>query len=163
MQELETNWREGTLFFNQPIPDDVLAYVRPRQTYQADLREGNVVRITKIPYQAHQCLQETDQMLKRYLYCHCGWARDSTLNGPPVSAVFCQCSAGLKKQPWEAALDAPLRAEVESRCYRGTCSAGLPFIFPRSSRHNHKKKLFFVLASLVNTRSLFEMNELDSR
>lgn len=119
VQELETHWREGTLFFNQPITDDILAYVRPRQTCQAGLREGNVVRITKIPYQAHQYLQETDQTRKRYLYCHCGWGRDSILNGPPVSAVFCQCSAGFEKQPWEAALDRPLRAEVEKSVLKG--------------------------------------------
>ena len=56
---------------------------------------------------------EEDPQKKRYLACHCPWARES-LNREDVDVppVFCNCSAGFHKKYWEVVLDQPLKAEV---------------------------------------------------
>jgi hypothetical protein len=112
--------RDGTLYFTQPITDDVLAYVRETATCGGGVRRGDEIRVTKIPYLADLWLHETDERRKRYLYCHCPWARESIL-GPEamVSARFCQCSAGFEKQYWDAVLDRPVRVDVVTSVLAG--------------------------------------------
>lgn len=111
---------EGTLYFTQPITDDVLAYVRDTPTCGGGVRQGNEIHVTKIPYQADLYLRETDDQRKRYLYCHCPWARESILRPESaVSARFCQCSAGFEKQYWDAVLDRPVEVDVVTSVLQG--------------------------------------------
>lgn len=104
----------GALYFTQPITDAVLAYVRDTPTcVPGGVRDGDEVHVTKIPYQADAYLRETDPLRKRYLACHCMWARDSILH--PDAAVptrFCQCSAGFEKQYWDVVLGTPVQVDV---------------------------------------------------
>jgi len=103
----------GTLYFSQPITDDVVAYVRDTPTCGGGVRLGDEIHTTKIPYQADAYLHETDDVRKRYLYCHCMWARESIRHPEArVSARFCQCSAGFEKQYWDAVLDQPVMVDV---------------------------------------------------
>ena len=111
---------DGTLYYTQPITDDVLAYVRETPTCGGGVREGNEIRVTKIPYQADAYLHETDEQRKRYLYCHCPWARTSLLHPEAaVSARFCQCSAGFEKQSWDAVVDEPVTVDVVRSVLQG--------------------------------------------
>jgi hypothetical protein len=104
---------EGTLYYTQPITDDVLDYVRATPTCGGGVRRGDEIHVTKIPYQADLYVHETDEVRRRYLYCHCPWARESILHpGAMVSARFCECSAGFEKQYWDAVLDEPVRVDV---------------------------------------------------
>jgi hypothetical protein len=111
---------EGELYYTQPITDDVLAYVRDTPTCGPGVRDGDVIRATKIPYQADEFLRETDDQRRRYFYCHCLWARDSILHpGTGPSARFCECSAGFEKQYWDAVLDQPVKVDVVKSVLQG--------------------------------------------
>jgi len=119
---------DGTLYFTQTITDDVLAYVRATPTCGGGVRQGDEIHVTKIPYQADQYLHETDEQRKRYLYCHCPWARESLLHPEAsVSPRFCQCSAGFEKQYWDAVLDQPVEVDVVRSVLQGdlVCEFGI--------------------------------------
>ncbi len=111
---------EGALYYAQPITDDVVAYVRDTPTCGGGVRRGDEIHLTKIPYQADLYLHETDEVRKRYLYCHCPWARESILHSEAgVSPRFCQCSAGFEKQYWDAVLDQPVKVDVVRSVLQG--------------------------------------------
>lgn len=111
---------EGSLYYTQPITDTVIAWVADTPTCGPGLRRGNEIYITKIPYQADEYLHETDGIRKRYLCCHCPWARESILHpGAEVPARFCECSAGFEKQYWDAVLGQAVQVEVAGSALRG--------------------------------------------
>ena len=104
---------DGTLYFNQRITDEVIAYVEAHPEIRQGLREGNILYEAKIPYMTIEYLVETDEEKKRYHYCHCPWTKESLIDGEiDVSPTFCNCSAGFHKRYWEAVLDTSLQAEV---------------------------------------------------
>lgn len=108
------------LYYTQPITDDVLDYVRATPTCGGGVRDGDVIRISKIPYQTDRYVHETDELRKRYLGCHCPWARESILHpGSEVPARFCQCSAGFEKQYWDAVFDEPVHVDVVKSMLQG--------------------------------------------
>ena len=104
--------REGRLFFAQEVTAEVLAFVRGEPEIGGGVRAGNVVYETKIPFLTKEYLAETDPTLKRYYYCHCPWAREAIRSGENVAPIFCNCSAGFHKKPWEAALGQKIRVDV---------------------------------------------------
>jgi hypothetical protein len=62
----------------------------------------------------------TDEVMKRYYYCHCPWARESLINDDvSVPEIFCQCSAGFHKKAWEVIFDQPLKADVLESVLKG--------------------------------------------
>jgi hypothetical protein len=110
----------GELYFSQPITEAVVEYVRVTPTCGPGVRVGPVVRVTKIPYMADRYLQEDDETRKRYLACHCMWARESLLNPEVrVPPLLCQCSAGFEKQYWDAVLDQPVEVDVVRSALQG--------------------------------------------
>jgi len=118
--ELETIKNEDRLFFNQKINNDVIAYVNTHPEIRQGLRDGNTIYEAKIPYMTIEYLAEQDQAKKRYYYCHCPWVRESLTKGEtPVSATFCNCSAGYHKKYWEMVFDQPLEAEVVESVLNG--------------------------------------------
>jgi hypothetical protein len=121
--QLEACQREGRLFFAQEVTDEVLNFVRNEPEIGGGVREGNVVYETKIPFMTREYLAEPDPTLKRYYYCHCPWAREAVKSGEKVTPIFCNCSAGFHKKPWEAALGQEIQVDVfesvlqgDSRC-----------------------------------------------
>lgn len=110
--QLEACQREGRLFFAQEVTAEVLAFVRKEPEIGGGVRAGNVVYETKIPFLTKEYLAETDPTLKRYTYCHCPWAREAIRSGEEVAPIFCNCSAGFHKKPWEAALGQRIRVDV---------------------------------------------------
>jgi hypothetical protein len=118
--ELERIRDEGNLFFTQPVTDEVIEFVRSHPEIAQGVREGDVLYEAKIPYMTQAYLDETDEQVKRYYYCHCPWVRESLREGDvTVSPTFCQCSAGFHKKPWEVVFDQPLRAEVVESVLKG--------------------------------------------
>ena len=104
---------KGTLFFDQAITREVVAFVKSEPEIACAVRDGDTLYKTKIPYRAAEYLDATDPVMKRYYACHCPWARESihsTLK--TVSADFCHCSAGFVVQFWEKALDRKLEVDV---------------------------------------------------
>jgi hypothetical protein len=118
--ELERIRDESGLFFTQPITDEVIEFVRSHPEIAQGVREGNILYEAKIPYMAQAYLDETDERMKRYYYCHCPWVRESLREGDAsVSPTFCQCSAGFHKKAWEVVFDQPLQAEVVESVLKG--------------------------------------------
>lgn len=117
--QLETCQREGRLFFAQEITDAVLDYVRNEPEIGGGVRVGNIVYETKIPFLTKEALAETNPTLKRYYFCHCPWAREAIKSGEAVAPIFCNCSAGFHKKPWEAALGQEVRVDVLESMLQG--------------------------------------------
>jgi hypothetical protein len=118
--QLEQMRDEGSLYFTQPITDEVIGFVRDHPEINPGVLEGNVLYEAKIPYMTQAYLHETDERLKRYHYCHCPWARESLRHGDvSVSATFCHCSAGFTKKPWEVIFGQPLQAELVESVLKG--------------------------------------------
>lgn len=119
VDQLESCQREGRLFFAQEVTEEVLEFVRNDPEIGGGVRAGNIVYETKIPYMTKEYLAESDPALKRYHYCHCPWAREAIKSGERVAPVFCDCSAGFHKKPWEAALGRKIKAEVLESVLQG--------------------------------------------
>ena len=113
VDELQKCQQNGELFFSQEITDEVLDYVRERQEIESGVREGNILYISKIPYSAKEFLAETDPTMKRFYACHCPWVRHAIKNGNiQLNPVFCNCSGGFSKKPWEVIFGQTLQVEV---------------------------------------------------
>jgi hypothetical protein len=119
IEQLEACQREGHLFFAQEITPEVLDFVRSQPEMGGGRRIGNIVYETKIPYLTREYLAEPDPTLKRYYYCHCPWAREAVKSGEQVAPIFCNCSAGFHKKPWEAALGQKIQVEVLESVLKG--------------------------------------------
>ena len=117
--QLEACQREGRLFFAQEVTDEVLEYIRGEPEMGGGVRVGRVIYETKIPFLTKQYLAESDPTLKRYYYCHCPWAREAIKSGEKVAPIFCNCSAGYHKKPWEAALGQRIQVDVLESVLRG--------------------------------------------
>lgn len=120
LQELQKCQREGQLFFAQEVTDEVVAYVKDNPEIESGVRDGNILYVSKIPYNTKQYLAETDPTLKRYYACHCPWAREAILHGGVrLNATFCNCSGGFSKKPWEVIFRQTLEVEVLESALKG--------------------------------------------
>ena len=120
VETLEKHSKGGTMFFAQEIDDEVVEYVRKNQEIQGGVREGDMIYVTKIPYQAKKYLHEKDERMRRYHFCHCSWVREAIKSGTPeISPNFCYCSAGYHKRPFEIIFSQPIRVDVVETVLRG--------------------------------------------
>jgi hypothetical protein len=119
VETLDKHRREGTLFYNQRIDDDVMDNVRKTPEMEGGQRKGRTIFVVKIPYRAIEYLREKDPKLRRYHFCHCPWARETILTGKELDPEFCNCSAGFTKKPLDVAFDADLEIEVLESVLRG--------------------------------------------
>ncbi len=112
--------RAGELFYTQEITDEVVAFIEINQEIESGVRDGNVLYISKIPYNTKQYLATTDPTLKRFYACHCPWARQSIKNGNlHLDPVFCYCSGGYVKKPWEVIFGQTLKVELLESVIKG--------------------------------------------
>ena len=120
VREIRKCQQEGRLFFSQEITDEVVEFVKNNQEIESGVREGNIVYVTKIPYNAKLYLAECDPTLKRYYACHCPWAREAIKNGGlHLNPVFCNCSGGFTKKPLEIVLGQKLQVELLESVLQG--------------------------------------------
>lgn len=107
-------------YFNQEITDEVIAFIERTPEIRQGVRVGNIIYETKIPYRAKQYLAESDPIKKRFLACHCPWARSSLKHGPSnMTPIFCNCSAAFHKKPYDVIFGKPLKAEVIETVLQG--------------------------------------------
>jgi hypothetical protein len=120
VRTLQKCQREDELFFAQEITNEVVDFVKKNAEIESGVRDGNILYVSKIPYNAKQYLAETDPTLKRYYACHCPWARQAIKNGDvELNSVFCNCSGGFSKKPWEIIFGQTLEVEVLESVLQG--------------------------------------------
>ncbi len=113
VKEFEKHRNEGTLAFAQIVDDDVVEYVKNNKTAALGKREGNIIFVTKNPYQTKKLLETNDERMKRFYACFCPWVRGAIKDGTEqeVSKHFCQCSGGWYKDYYEQLFEQPIRIE----------------------------------------------------
>lgn len=100
-------------FYGQPITKEALDFIVNQPGMLATIRKGNELHITAFPADIVAYLNETDERKKRYLACHCPFARESILSEDGmVSKTICNCSLGHCKVRWEAIFDRELDGDV---------------------------------------------------
>lgn len=120
VNELKNCQQRGELFFSQEITDEVVKYVEEHPETECGVRQGRILYVTKIPYNAKEYLTETDPVVKRYYVCHCPWVRHAIKDGNlHLDPIFCNCSGGFTKKPWEIIFGQPLHVEVLESAIRG--------------------------------------------
>jgi hypothetical protein len=134
VKRLETCQQEGKLFFSQEINDDVVQYVREHPETESGVRQGNVLFISKIPYDTIRFLGESNLTLKRYYACHCPWVRHAIKQGNiKLNPVFCNCSGGFSKRPWEVIFGQTLKMEVLESVLLGDLRCRFAVYLPEKS------------------------------
>ncbi len=124
IKTLEKHRDDQTLFYTQEVDNEVVEHVKNNPQIEGGVRKGNILYAEKIPYLTKKFLNETDENLKKYFYCHCAWVREALKTGETdVPSKFCKCSAGYYKNQWDVILDQPVDVEVletildgDSRC-----------------------------------------------
>ncbi|NPD87733.1 MAG: hypothetical protein HGN29_03370 [Asgard group archaeon] len=121
IENLEKHRDEETLYFTQEINDDVVEYVKNDLRIETGVREGNILTTTKIPHETLKFLNETDEKMKAYYYCHCPWVKEAIKDGTvdQIPDVFCNCSGGYYRSYWEIVLDQPVEVKTLKTVIRG--------------------------------------------
>ncbi|MHA1954573.1 MAG: DUF6144 family protein [Candidatus Heimdallarchaeaceae archaeon] len=121
IKNLEKHRDEGTLYFTQDINDEVVEFVKNDPRIETGVREGNILTTTKIPHEAIKFLNEKDEKMKAFYYCHCPWVKESIKDGTvdQIPDVFCNCSGGYYKSYWEIVLDQPVDVKTVKTVIRG--------------------------------------------
>jgi len=121
---LEEHARTGKVWHEQIITPPAVEMVRRNPEIQAGVRHGNTIHVTKIPHESRAYIESTDPLMRRYYQCHCPLARTSIIGeGPPVSPLFCYCSGGYEKLPFDVAFGEPVEVSVLQSALAGdeTC------------------------------------------
>lgn len=120
VEEISRSMRDGDVWYEQEITPEVVDFVKADQEISAGKRYGDWIIVTKIPFAPKQYLDETEPRLKRYYACHCPLARASILkDGPNIPPVFCYCSAGFDKLPFDVIFGEPVEIEMLESALRG--------------------------------------------
>ena len=110
----------GTLYFNQLINDEVLAFVAAHPEIGRGVRDGTTIIETKIPHEAIEYLAATDFGAQQYHVCHCPLVKESMApGGPVISDGFCDFCPSFNAKPWEVIFDQKLEYEVLESAKRG--------------------------------------------
>ena len=113
IKEFEKHRDDGTPAFAQIVDDDVVEYVKNNLTTGLGKREGNIIYVSKNPYQIKKALETDDLRMKRFYACFCPWVRGAIKDGSEqdVSKHFCQCSGGWYKEYYEKLFEQPIKIE----------------------------------------------------
>ena len=90
-----------------------------RSWYEAPIREGNIIYVTKDPVLPEEYQQATTENEKRAAYCHCRLLAEAIRCGMTISGTYCYCGAGWYKQLWEGILGQPVRVDVLKSVLQG--------------------------------------------
>ena len=137
VNELEDHMNRGRVWYEQVITPKVLEYVRDNPEIQSGVRDGDVIHVAKIPFDPQAYLDEKDPTRKRYDACHCPLARTSIISGKPaVSALFCYCSAGFEKLPFDVIFGEAVKVEVLESALGGSDRCRFAITIPERFRRN---------------------------
>lgn len=93
--------------------DDVLQEMyKDPSWYEDPVRRGNVLNMTKVPYDPEGYQTGATPADRRKAYCHCAFVRPYLDQVPsPMSPTFCWCGSGWYRRLWEGILDQPVQIE----------------------------------------------------
>jgi len=113
VNELQAYCDQNKVWFEQKITQATVDFVASNPELLSATHHDGILYLTKIPYDPDAYLKETDPIKKRYLTCHCPFAREAILKGEPkISKNWCHCSAGFEKFHFETIMDKTLEVDV---------------------------------------------------
>jgi len=120
VEELSDYMKRGEIWYEQEITPEVLEFVKRTPETQNGVRHGNKIYISKIPFAPKQYLAEKDPVMKRYYACHCQLVRTAIRDGnPKISPIFCYCSGGFEKLPFDVIFGEPVKIELLESVLKG--------------------------------------------
>jgi len=120
VDNLTKHYEANTLFFAQPVTNEVLEFVKNDQKIGAGIRKGNKILMKKIPCMTSMALSETDNRKRNYYVCHNPMIREALLEEDnPIDPIFCNCSGGFIKNYWEGVLECPIDVELLDSVIKG--------------------------------------------
>ena len=120
IEELTGYMKEGRIWFEQEITPEVVEFVKGNQEIQTGVRQSDRIYATKMPFAPKQYLAEKDPIMKRYYACHCQLVRTAIRDGKPkVSSMFCYCSGGFEKLPYDVIFGEPVEVELLESALKG--------------------------------------------
>jgi hypothetical protein len=132
---LSRHAEDGTLWFEQKITAPVVEFVRTHPEVQGGVRDGELIYVTKIPYDPDTYLKSSDPLEKRRLACHCPLAASSiTRTGAGVPAAWCACSAGFVKFMFDVVFGQETQARVVSSVLAGDDTCRFAIRIPEAAR-----------------------------
>jgi len=134
LEELEDCLSSGRLWHEHAVSEELLSLVRQDDTMGAGRRLGDRIIHTKIPFDAVALVAERDPVLRRFHVCHCPLVRTSIRDGVPVPAVFCQCSAGFTRLPYEVLFGEIPKVEVLETALGGAERCRFAISIPKQVR-----------------------------
>ncbi len=139
---LEKHRDEGTLEFAQYIDDEIVQYVRYNQVISQGIREGNIIYVSKLPYQMREFLDADGDKMKRFFICYCPWVRGALKNGTEkeISKDFCHCSAGWYKLYWDQIFEQSIAVEPIKTALNGDLECKFAIHLPDDILSSYSKK-----------------------
>ncbi|MFW9949007.1 MAG: hypothetical protein ACFFKA_02640 [Candidatus Thorarchaeota archaeon] len=127
---------EGTLEFAQQIDDEVINFVKSNPTMGIGMRDGNIIYVSKIPYQIKKLINEKSKRLKRFYLCYCPWIRGALKNGTEkeIPKYFCNCSAGWYKLYWDQIFGESIKVEPVQTALNGALECKFAVYLPELVR-----------------------------
>ena len=117
VKELEDHMKEGKVWFEQIITQEVIDLVKSNQQILSGELKGDKLLITKIPFDTVNYLKAKDEVMKKYYACHCPFVREGIKEErQDLNPKFCHCSAGFAKYPFEVILGQTLKVKVIESC-----------------------------------------------
>ncbi len=132
VEELSDYMKRGQIWYEQEITPEVLELVKGNQEMQNGVRQGNKIYVSKIPFAPKQFLAEKDPVMKRYYACHCQLVRTAIRDGKPkISPVFCYCSGGYEKLPYDVIFGEPVEIQLLESVLKGDTRCRFAITIPK--------------------------------
>lgn len=132
--ELQRCLRDGLPWFELIVSDELIEMMQADETMGVGKRQGDRIIHTKVPFDALSFSREEDPALRSFHACHCPLVRTSIRDGEPVDALFCQCSAGFERLPFEAIFGEEVEVEVLETALSGAERCRFAIIVPERFR-----------------------------
>ena len=135
IKRLETHRNEGTLEFAQIVDEKVINFVKNNQEIGAGIRKGNLIYISKIPYQTKKFLTVKDERMKHFYLCYCPWIRGALKDGDENTILkhFCHCSAGWYKLYWDQIFEQSVIVEPVNTALNGDLECSFAIHIPENT------------------------------
>jgi len=133
IKELASYMRKEQLWYEQEITPEVLEFVKGNPEIQNGVRHGDRIYVTKIPFAPNRYMAEKDLVMKRYYACHCPLVRTAIRDGKPkISPVFCYCSGGYEKLPYDVIFGEPVHVDLLETALKGDLRCRFAIRIPKS-------------------------------